>query len=43
VWEGQVEEDRTSDLRRRERLRSVRWVIENVATIAAVIRDFLSR
>lgn len=32
VQEGRVEEDRTPDLRRCERIRWVRWVVENVET-----------
>jgi hypothetical protein len=32
VQEGRVEDDRTPDLRRCERIRWVRWVIENAAT-----------
>jgi len=32
VQEGRVEDDRTPDLRRCERLRWVRWVIENATT-----------
>lgn len=32
VQEGRVEKDRTPDLRRCERIRWVRWVIENAAT-----------
>lgn len=36
VQEGRVEDDRTPDLRRCERIRWVRWVIENAATHAEI-------
>ena len=36
VQEGRAEEDRTPDLRRCERIRWVRWVIENAATHPAI-------
>lgn len=32
IQEGEIEDDRTPDLRRCERLRWVRWVIENAST-----------
>ena len=36
VQEGRVEDDRTPDLRRCERIRWVRWVIENAAAHAEI-------
>ncbi len=36
VQEGKVEDDRTPDLRRCERIRWVRWVIENARTYTAI-------
>ena len=36
VQEGRVEDDRTPDLRRCERVRWVRWMIENAATHAEI-------
>jgi hypothetical protein len=36
VQEGCIEDDRTPDLRRCERIRWVRWVIENAATHAEI-------
>lgn len=36
VQEGRVEDDRTPDLRRCERIRWVRWVIENARTHAGI-------
>ncbi len=36
IQEGKVEDERTPDLRRCERLRWVRWVIENALTHSAI-------
>jgi hypothetical protein len=43
VQEGRVEDDRTPDLRRCERIRWVRWIIESAATHAEIDEWQISR